>query len=149
MKCPKFYSSSGLAKFTQGPLGSIYRPTAPSYAMERLYRQALYTELDINQDRLDTENGLDFSDEGLAEKTGEDSLASLMQQCLLLCAENNPTVYTTWLLDDALSRILCINEKNNIKKEGVDPFNNGKNSINKDGVDPFKDVHKLVNMIST
>lgn len=50
-----------------------------------VFRDALYEELDLNEGLLTTENGLDFTCQGVASKQHPISLVALMKQATVLC----------------------------------------------------------------
>jgi hypothetical protein len=90
--------------------------------MEEQYRGAVYAELEANQDRIDTENGLDFSLEGWADKCASKSLEALIQQSLLLCANDNLSPDTEWTLEDALMKVLSLENRSGIVQDGAESF---------------------------
>ena len=84
--------------------------------MEELFRQAVLTEVTANEGLIDTENGVDFSLSGLAEKNHPNALAGLMQQCVLLCAKDKLSLDEVINLQDALSSTLAITSKQRMVK---------------------------------
>lgn len=86
-----------------------------------LYQRAVFAELTANEGCLDTENGLDFSINGLAEKQNIEALPALMQQCILLCCKEGATLETEISLEEALTNIHALKNAKSTTFKSPDP----------------------------